>query len=143
MTNTILRQIGLGAAVGLMAFAAPAFAQASADTDANAKSDAQPSEIGYAEGSLGFSAIMQGDYSKAIDQIEHDNQEAPNDPAKLINLGHAHAQLGETAQAKRYYEAALTTKKSFDLILADGRVMNSRQAARKALRQITAQDKSR
>lgn len=143
MKNTILRHIGLGTAAGLIACAVPAFAQTAAETDASAAPGPQSSEIGYAEGSLGFSAIMKGDYSKAIDQIEHDNQEAPDDPAKLINLGHAHAQLGETVQAKRYYEAALTTKKSFDLILADGRIMNSREAARKALRQIAADDKGR
>ena len=55
----------------------------------------------------------------------------PSDPAQLINLGLAHAKIGQKERAKQYYEAAMASRESFDVELADGRVMDTREAARR------------
>jgi lipopolysaccharide biosynthesis regulator YciM len=59
-------------------------------------------------------------------------QVSKHDPAKLLNLGRAYARIGRTEQAAEYFKAAMQTRDSVDLVLADGRVMNSKVAAREA-----------
>jgi hypothetical protein len=40
--------------------------------------------------------------------------------------------MGQTEQAAGYFKAAMQARESVDLVLADGRVMNSKVAARKS-----------
>ncbi|MEZ5710349.1 MAG: tetratricopeptide repeat protein [Blastomonas sp.] len=124
MINRILAVAGMG----LVAMAAPALAQ-----EAPAAKD---SEIGYEAGELGFAALRKGDYRTAINQMESAEQRDPNDPARMINLGHAHAKLGQTDAARQYFQAAISSRKSFDIILANGKVVDSRAAAREALKRL-------
>lgn len=118
-----------------LAFATPASAQQGTDQAAPAST----AEINYDEGELGYASLMQGRYRSAIEQIKSEGRSQTHDPAKLINLGHAHSKLGEADEARQYYQAALKSRQSFDIILADGRVMNSRDAARAALRRLDSQ----
>ena len=90
-------------------------------------------EISYPKGSIGYEALMQGDNERAIAQILANEQVSRHDPAKLLNLGRAYARTGRTEQASQLFEAALKSRESVDLVLADGRVMSSKEAARLAM----------
>jgi tetratricopeptide (TPR) repeat protein len=89
-------------------------------------------EISYPKGSIGYEALMRGDNERAVAQILASEQVSKHDPAKLLNLGRAYARMGQTEQAAGYFKAAMQARESVDLVLADGRVMNSKVAARKS-----------
>lgn len=89
-------------------------------------------EIGYPRDSIGYDALMSGDNERAISQILTSEQVSRHDPAKLINLGQAYARTGRTASAAKLFVTAMQSRDVIDLILADGRVMNSKEAARQA-----------
>ena len=89
-------------------------------------------EISYPRGSIGYEALMRGDNQRAISQIMASEQVSKHDPAKLLNLGRAYARMGQTDQAAGYFKAAMQARESVELVLADGRVMNSKDAAREA-----------
>ena len=99
-------------------FAAPASAQ----------------EMDYAPGALGYAALKAGDLSTAERQLRTSPADA-NDPARLINLGQVFARQGRHAEAADLFRRAKTLEDS-ELVLADGAVMSSREAARRALRAI-------
>ena len=100
-------------------------------------------EIGYAIGSLGYDALVAGDNERAINQILTSEKVSRNDPARLINLGQAYARTGRTLEAKQMFTAAIVSRDEVDLILADGRVMSSKEAARQALAKLQARVASR
>jgi uncharacterized protein HemY len=89
-------------------------------------------EISYPKGSIGYEALMRGDNERAVSQIMANEQVSKHDPAKLLNLGRAYARMGMTGKASGYFKAAMQSRDSVDLVLADGRVMNSKDAAREA-----------
>lgn len=90
-------------------------------------------EIGYPKGALGLAAIQDGNLAKAEEQLNSMNGVKASDPARLINLGQVYARTGRPQEAARAYEAAMNSPRSFDVELADGRIMSSREAARLAL----------
>jgi Flp pilus assembly protein TadD len=98
---------------------------------AQAKSEAT-GENSYPKGSIGYEALMRGDNARAISQIISSEQVSKHDPAKLLNLGRAYARMGMTEQAAGYFKAAMQVRESVELVLADGRVMDSKVAARAA-----------
>lgn len=85
---------------------------------------------------VGYDELMRGDAQGAIDEIEANSKRGVSDPAALINLGSAHARLGHFDLARQYYSLAIKSNDSYDLELADGRWMDSRRAARLALRML-------
>lgn len=89
-------------------------------------------EVAYPKGSIGYEALMRGDNERAITQITTSEQVSRHDPAKLLNLGRAYARMGKTEEAAGLFMAALQSRETVDLVLADGRIMNSKDAARKA-----------
>ena len=96
---------------------------------------AEPSktdEISYPKESIGYEALMRGDNERAVFQIMANEQVSSGDPAKLLNLGRAYARMGHTDEAAKMFKAVLESRESVDLVLADGSVMNSKVAARKA-----------
>ncbi len=100
-------------------------------------------EIGYSKGSLGYDALIAGDNQTALKQLENIDGVAKDDPARLINLGQAYARTGRTGDAARMFMAAMNSDRSFDLVLADGSVINSRVAARLALQNLNSNLASR
>ena len=110
----------LGLATGLMLIGAPAVAQSSG-------------EIGYSEGSLGYDALMAGDNETALEQLERSQTIRPKDPALQINLGSTYARMGRYGDAAVMFMKAMNNNRSFDVVLADGRVISSRRAAEMAL----------
>lgn len=100
-------------------------------------------EIGYSKGSLGYDALMAGKNDAALAQLEAAKGVDADDPARLINLGQAYARVGRTGDAARMFIAAMENKRSFDLLLANGEVMNSRDAAESALNNLNDRIASR
>jgi len=90
-------------------------------------------EISYPKGSIGYEALMRGDNERAVSQILTSEQVSNHDPAKLLNLGRAYARMGQTEKAAGYFKAVMQARECVDLVLADGRVMNSKVAARAAI----------
>lgn len=120
------------AALAALGMAAPGFAQP-------VQNRAAASEIGYDAGALGYAALLQGNYPAALEQMQAAEEVSPaarRDPARLINMGLAYAKMGDVASARKHYQAAIGAPTSFDIILSDGRVMDSRVAARHALRRL-------
>ena len=109
----------------LVATAAPALAQSN-------------SEIGYDRGSLGYEALVSNRNDLALEQLTKSRAVPNTDPAKLINLGRAYQRLGDLALAEQSFTAALNCKEEMDLLLADGREMSSRKAAKLALKELKA-----
>jgi tetratricopeptide (TPR) repeat protein len=93
-------------------------------------------EIGYERGSLGYEALVTNQNELALRQLTQDRSVPKSDPAKLINLGRAYARLGDIQRAEESFTAAIHCKEEMDLVLADGREMNSRKAARLSLRDL-------
>lgn len=115
--------LGLGALVAAT-LAVPALAQA-------------PTEIGYKAGALGVASMMQGDYDAAAAALNRMDGASAHDPARLINLGTAYANLGRMADAEKAYLAAAGAPQ-IDLSMADGTIRNSRDVAKDGLRRVRA-----
>jgi hypothetical protein len=88
------------------------------------------------EPEVGYRALLQGQPAEAIAQIRANWQLASSDPAALINLGTAHARMGDRARAEGYYLTAIGSRERYDLQLADGSWMDSRAAARTAIARL-------
>jgi Tfp pilus assembly protein PilF len=102
----------------------------------NGLAQTERSEIGYERGALGFEALMANDNERALRQLLSERSIPRSDPARLINLGRAYARLGDVAKARESFEAAVNCKDDFDLVLSDGSIMNSRKAAKIAIRDL-------
>ena len=120
-----------GLAIGLLAMSSPAFAGQS------------EGEIGYSKGALGYEALVAGDNITAVKQLEAADRVHKDDPARLINLGQAYARTGRKGDAAQMFMAAMNSNRGFDLVLADGAVMDSREAARLALANLNGRLASR
>lgn len=116
----------VGIAAGLMLMGTPALAQDSG-------------EIGYAKGALGYDALMAGQNDIALQQLEAAEKVDANDPARLINLGQVYARMGRTGDAARMFMAAMKSDTNFDLVLSNGTVVDSRDAADQALQKLNSQ----
>ena len=85
------------------------------------------------EREVAYETLAQGQAADAVAKLEAMRAETPGDPALLINLGSAYAEMGDAARAEYYYKAAMTAEESYQLELADGRWVDSRDAASLAL----------
>ncbi len=82
---------------------------------------------------VAYEELARGQAEQAIARIRANPRIGSDDPAALINLGTAHARLGRADEARDFFRAAATSQNRYDLQLADGRWMDSRNAARLAL----------
>lgn len=87
---------------------------------------------------VGYTELVQGRPHDAIARIRANREVEAGDPAALINLGAAYARIGNTKKAEASYVAAIASSHRYDLELADGRWMDSRRAARLALRGLAS-----
>jgi hypothetical protein len=108
-----------------LAFAGLLLAQA-AQPGITVQAPTDPHGIGYRE-------LVAQKPAAAMDRIAADWNANAEDPAARINLGTAAARLGDRAAARKHYRIALTSRERYDLELADGTWMDSRDAARLAL----------
>lgn len=120
---------GMGLAVALVA--APALANTPVRTIDD--SMIQPA--------AGYAALTSGQTDAAVLELEG-QRAAASDPAAMINLGAAYARQGRFSEARSLYRAAMQHPTSFDIVLADGRVIATRKAARMALTNMEARVES-
>lgn len=76
----------------------------------------------------------------AITRIENNDALDPNDPARLINLGIAHAREGRHQTARELFEAALRSEVRVPLETATGEWVDSRTLARMGLQMLARGD---
>jgi lipopolysaccharide biosynthesis regulator YciM len=89
-------------------------------------------EIAYPAKAIGYDALTAGDNQRAVDDMLSGSV-SRHDPAFLLNLGQAYARSGRVTEARELFRRAARKRETVDLVLADGRVVNSRLAARQAL----------
>lgn len=85
---------------------------------------------------VAFAQLAAGRSAEAIVRLEQMLVQQPDDPALLINLGAAHLDRGDLARAAEAYRRAVASPDRYSLELADGSWMDSRSAARRALRAL-------
>jgi Tfp pilus assembly protein PilF len=93
--------------------------------------------IGTPEGTetndVAYETLSAGNASQAVRDLEALRTQMPDDPALLINLGSAYAEMGDHVRAEETYRAAIASDTRYELELADGSWVDSRRAARRAL----------
>ena len=90
-------------------------------------------EQGYQRGALGVAAIDRGDWAAAEAQLSELRGIGSDDPARLINLGKVYAETGRVGDAVTVWQLALASKRQFEVVTAEGRVVTTDQLAREAL----------
>lgn len=90
-------------------------------------------EIGYANGALGYDALVAGDLPRAEAQLNARHGVTMNDPARLLNLANVYMQTGRTQEARALLIAVRDNRTSFDVELANGAIASTRDVARRAL----------
>tara|TARA_R110002167_G_scaffold311209_1_gene516102 strand:- start:893 stop:1252 length:360 start_codon:yes stop_codon:yes gene_type:complete len=85
---------------------------------------------------VAYQELSQGRSEAALRKLESSSAVEAGDPAALINLGSAYASAGRTDKAIAAYRAAIATQDRYSLELADGSWVDSRLAARTALKNL-------
>ena len=85
---------------------------------------------------VGYRELVAQRPADAVTRIETNRRLEADDPAALINLGTAKARLGDRDAAADHYRAAISSRQRYDLQLADGTWMDSRAAARLAVKML-------
>ena len=93
------------------------------------------SQAAPAQSDVAYSELAAGDAAAAVRKLEVGAAGA-SDPALLINLGTAYARQGSTDKALAAFRAAIDSPERYDLELADGSWMDSREVARHALARL-------
>ena len=94
--------------------------------------DLLPVQVAYAD-------LASGQTDVALAKLQQHDGLAANDPSRLINLGAAYARLGQTERAAQAYRAAMRSDIQYEVQLANGRYMDSREAASAGLKRLTSQ----
>lgn len=84
---------------------------------------------------VAYTELSSGNANAAVRKLEESGMDR-TDPALLINLGTAYARQGATDKALAAFRAAIASSDRYDLELADGSWMDSREAARQALAKL-------
>ncbi|WP_404480279.1 hypothetical protein [Novosphingobium sp. BL-52-GroH] len=87
---------------------------------------------------VAYTELAAGQPQAAVQKLEAGGAARSSDPATLINLGAAYAGAGMADKALVAYRAAVASPERYDLQLADGSWVDSRVAARRALKGMTA-----
>ncbi len=90
----------------------------------------------YERVDVAYVELAEGDAEAAVTRLEAELAEHGGHPALFINLGSAHARLGNLERAEFFYRAARDCDEEYEMELADGRWMASRDAARLALASV-------
>lgn len=90
-------------------------------------------EQGYQRGALGVAAIDRGDWSAAETQLSELRGLRSDDPARLINLGKVYAETGRVEDAVTVWKLALASRRQFEVVTAEGRIVSTDRLAREAL----------
>lgn len=86
---------------------------------------------------VGYRELVADRPADAIARIDANTALAADDPAALINRGTAEMRLGRYEAAHASFRAALSSRSRYDLELQDGSWVDSRDAARRAIRLLS------
>jgi Flp pilus assembly protein TadD len=89
----------------------------------------EPLPVAYAD-------LQAGRTDAALKTLAQPRGVEASDPSRLINLGSALARKGRFTEAAAQYRAAMASDVRYELELADGRWMDSREAAKLALSRL-------
>lgn len=87
----------------------------------------------HAVGTVGYDELVDGRNHAAIETIESNTAIAEDDPARLLNLGVAKARVGDYEAARAHFQAVIECEERVELETAEGKWVDSRHLARKAL----------
>lgn len=113
------------------AIVAPAIAAPADGRPAGADTTAVYTDVAYTD-------LVAGRAQTALAKLESSGAARSDDPATLINLGSAYAAVGQNGRAMASYQAAIHSPQRYDLQMADGSWVDSREAARMAIRRLLA-----
>ena len=82
---------------------------------------------------VAYEQMVAGQDEAAIRQINANEELSPDDPARLINLGIAHARRGDTEAAREAFTSALANDDRQYLETSRGQWVDSHSLARQAL----------
>lgn len=85
---------------------------------------------------VAYEALSEGRTAEAIAKLDRSDGVQTSDPATLINLGTAYARQGRLAEARNMFTAAINSQDHYYLELADGSWVDSRKAAKAALKNL-------
>lgn len=98
-----------------------------------AQAPAQAPAQSFEQVDVALNDLANGRNSAAIERIEGNDRLDQEDPARLINLGIAYARKGNEDMARNMFSAAANNRDRYDLEMASGQWMDSRELARQAL----------
>ena len=101
-------------------------------------SPATPIQGGTEIHEVAYEQIVSGENAEAIKLLEQARAQQPDDPAILINLGAAYMESGNFERAADCYRDAIESDVRYRVELADGSWSDSRNLARRALRNLEA-----
>lgn len=119
----MIRSLALGAAAALAACST---------------ASTPPMEVGYAPGSLGYAAIVNGDLTAAETQLKTGSV-SRDDPARLLNLAHVYQMTGRSVQAAQLYRQVLAGNADPMLELASGEPARAKRLASSGLERTEPQ----
>lgn len=90
------------------------------------------------EADVAYQSLVEGRNAEAIRKIEANGKLETNDPARLINLGIAYARAGNEARARQMFQAVIDSSDRIELETAEGKWVDSRRIARKAMKLLDA-----
>lgn len=82
---------------------------------------------------VAYNDLAAGNDAAAIERIEANATLDNADPARLINLGVAHARQGDSVTARKLFLAAIASQDRYQLETGSGSWVDSRNLAREAL----------
>ncbi len=85
---------------------------------------------------VAYQDLSAGRAEDAVRKLEANGAARSDDPATLINLAAAYSATGRTDKALVAYRAAIDSQNRYDLQLADGTWVDSRDAARMAMQKM-------
>ena len=98
-----------------------------------AQDSARGTNSDFVDGVVGQDVLQTADLDAAITVLQEEIRKNGNDPALLINLGQAYARTGDFARAEESFLKAHNSRNRYDILLANGDVMSTREAAKQAL----------
>lgn len=98
---------------------------------------AQNLELDYRAGALAYDALVRGNLNLAERQLKASHAENRNDPAWLLNYGHLLARQGRVTEANEVFQRVAVAPDT-EIVLANGEIVGTREASRRASRQLRA-----
>lgn len=100
---------------------------------------AQSAELDYRPGTLAYDALVRGELGLAERQLMASRAENQRDPAWLLNYGQLLARQGRATEARDIFQRVGGAPDS-EIVLANGEIVGTREASRRALRQLRTKD---